>query len=149
MEDRQQRILIVLNDIKPRVYPQLYNTLRQLQDVEVHLLHVVPTMPAIYFQIPSMAASDQVAYNTMRRELCELGSLLQIPSNRQWLCQGRLTTQAKKLAKSIKADYIVLDLDKLQIENDISNLLSKKRVQTQNKWPHFFKKLTKLHINYH
>ncbi len=80
---------------------------KQNTQIKLTLVHVIPTVPTCYFNIPSMAMLAENYYEEAKKCLTSIGNMLNIGKHDQWLITGRTKTEVSRLASKLKADFIL------------------------------------------
>lgn len=75
--------------------------------IKVCLVHVIPTLPTCYFNIPSMVLLAERYYEEAKQNLTYVGNLLHIAQKDQWLISGRIRTEVLRLANKLKSSFIL------------------------------------------
>ncbi len=75
--------------------------------IKVSLVHVVPTLPTCYFNIPSMIMLADRYYQEARENLTRVGDLLNISKKDQWLIMGKVRTEVLRLANKLNVQFIL------------------------------------------
>jgi len=75
--------------------------------IQLNLVHVIPTLPTCYFNIPSMALLAENYYDEAKESLTLIGQQLNIPHHHQWLITGKMRPEVLRLAHKLKAHFIL------------------------------------------
>lgn len=79
---------------------------RRIQ-LKVSLVHVIPTLPSCYFNIPSMVLLAEKYYEEAKHTLTHIGDALHIAQKDQWLITGRLRSEVLRLATKLNVNFIL------------------------------------------
>jgi hypothetical protein len=108
MEDAHNALLIV-NSLTQIEKTQLINTLQdETSDTALqwHLIYIKPRLPTCYFHIPSMVMLANACEEEAKSLLNEMGNMLRVPSERQWMAMGKIKNEAEKLATRLNTSII-------------------------------------------
>lgn len=75
--------------------------------IKLSLVHVIPSLPTCYFNIPSMVALAEQYYEEAQFALTSTGAKLSVSKKDQWLITGRIKTEVLRLAKKLNTDFIL------------------------------------------
>lgn len=75
--------------------------------IKMSLVHVIPTLPTCYFNIPSMVLLAERYYEEAKQSLTYIGNFLGIPQSDQWIITGRARSEVLRLANSLKSQFIL------------------------------------------
>lgn len=81
--------------------------LKNQHDIELHLLFVVPKIPAQYYQINATNDVAQEQWQTAETALNQIAQMLNVPNDRRWIMDGNVLGETYWLAKHLDADEIV------------------------------------------
>jgi hypothetical protein len=94
-------------------------------DIKINLVHIIPSLPTCYFNIPSTVLLAERYYEEAEQCLDTVGKSLGVEKHDQWLVTGRIKTEVMRLASKLKAHFIlassinIAELHKsLQVKND-------------------------------
>lgn len=82
--------------------------------IKLSLVHVIPTLPACYFNIPSMVLLAERYYEEAKQTLTHIGNTLHVSQRDQWLITGRVRTEVLRLASKLHANYILASSTSIQ-----------------------------------
>src|SRR5882672_8888035 len=101
MEQRKHGLLVT-NAVTNEEVSQVQEAVRTPQLVpvsfKISLVHVIPTLPTCYFNIPSMIMLADRYYQEARDNLTRVGDALNISKKDQWLIMGKVRTEVLRLA---------------------------------------------------
>ena len=80
---------------------------QQNMQIKLSLVHVIPSMPTCYFNIPSTVLLAERYYDEAETMLSSIGSELRIEKKNQWLITGRIKTEVLRLANKLNAHFIL------------------------------------------
>lgn len=83
-------------------------------DIKLSLMHVIPTLPTCYFNIPSMVVLAERYYEEAKQALTKIGEALAVTKDSQWLVTGKAKTEVVRLANKINADFILASSTNIQ-----------------------------------
>ncbi len=82
--------------------------------IELSLVHVVPSLPTCYFNIPSMVVLAERYYEEATHLLTSIGQALDVAKSHQWLITGRIKTEVLRLANRLGTNYILASSSSIQ-----------------------------------
>ncbi len=110
--DRYKHTLLVTH-VAAQDHTQLLEEAQQLIAMEkteqLSLLQIVPTIPAIYMQLPSLEAYES---KLLARSLCDLeriGDSLNIPKAQRYVRTGAIRSEVKSLLHGLQVDHVLAD----------------------------------------
>jgi len=110
MGDSKQ-VLLVINSATDDELVEIKKSILEAEShglmINVNLVHVMPTLPSCYFNIPSMVLLAERYYEEAKRNLTNIGSLLGVQQKNQWLISGKTRAEVLKLAKKIDVNFIL------------------------------------------
>ena len=116
--EKLKKVLLVTNGTTDTeildVQKAFGSTDQQAFNIKLSLVHVIPTLPSCYFNIPSMVLLAERYYEEAKKTLTYIGGLLQIPQQDQWLMTGRMRNEVLRLAAKLKSQYILASSSSLQ-----------------------------------
>lgn len=116
MEQRKQ-ILIVTNAITEEEIAKIRDAFAQdmsTRDVKISLVHVIPSLPTCYFNIPSMGTLIEKYYDEAKKSLTEVGKYLNVAKKDQWLISGKTRTEVLRLANKLGSRFILASSQQIQ-----------------------------------
>lgn len=109
--EQRKHILLVTNAVTGTEVATIREALTSPQflpvSVKVSLVHVVPTLPTCYFNIPSMIMLADRYYQEARDNLMQVGDALNISKKDQWLIMGKVRTEVLRLASKLNVSFIL------------------------------------------
>ena len=75
--------------------------------IKLNLVHVIPSMPTCYFNIPSTVLLAERYYDEAEKTLTNIGDELKVDKKHQWLITGRIKTEVLRLANKLNAHFIL------------------------------------------
>ncbi|HVY52886.1 MAG TPA: hypothetical protein VHA13_00010 [Gammaproteobacteria bacterium] len=109
--DRRKHVLLVTNAVSDQEVIQIKESLFTPQlvpmSIKLSLVHVVPTLPTCYFNIPSMITLADRYYQEARDNLERVGDALNISKRDQWLIMGNVHTEVLRLACKLNIQFIL------------------------------------------
>ncbi len=109
--DQKKHILLVTNAVTSEEITQVQEAVRTPQlvpvSLKISLVHVIPTMPTCYFNIPSMITLADRYYQEARDNLARVGDDLNISKKDQWLIMGKVRTEVMRLATKLNVQFIL------------------------------------------
>src|SRR6266567_7710947 len=112
--DTHKNILVVTNSIVEEEITQIKNAFFNNENnekmdlkIKLSLVHVMPTLPSCYFNIPSMVLLAERYYEEAKKSLTDVGQQLNISPKDQWLVTGRMRREVLQLANKLNTDFIL------------------------------------------
>ncbi len=109
--EQRKHVLLVTNAVTDEEIVQVQEAVRTPQIVpvsfKVSLVHVIPTLPTCYFNIPSMIMLADSYYQEARENLTRIGDRLNISKKDQWLIMGKVRTEVLRLASKLNVQFIL------------------------------------------
>lgn len=106
-----KNVLLVTNTTTEVELTQIKNALDQSLngsfDLNLSLVHVIPSLPTCYFNIPSTVILAEQYYDEAQRCLLSIGELLNVSKKNQWLITGRIKSEVPRLAVKLNAQFIL------------------------------------------
>jgi hypothetical protein len=116
--DKKKQVLIVTNAITDDEVMQIrkaFNSEYAPQiDIKLSLVHVIPHLPTCYFNIPSMGLLIEKYYDEAKQSLYQVGKLLSIAKQDQWLICGKIRTEVLRLANKLSSNFILASAQQIQ-----------------------------------
>jgi hypothetical protein len=75
--------------------------------IKLSLVHVIPSLPTCYFNIPSTVLLAERYYDEAEKSLTSIGKVLGIEKKDQWLITGRIKSEVLRLANKLGAQFIL------------------------------------------
>lgn len=75
--------------------------------IKLSLVHVIPSLPTCYFNIPSTVLLAERYYDEAEKCLTSIGQLLGIEKKDQWLITGRIKSEVPRLASKLDSQFIL------------------------------------------
>jgi len=112
--DAHKNVLLVTNamtesdiaEIK-KVILDTTKTHSTIKNIKLSLVHIIPTLPICYFNIPSMVLLAERYYEDAKKSLACIGDLLNIHQGNQWLITGRARSEVLRLAGKLDTHFIL------------------------------------------
>ncbi len=109
--EQKKHVLFVTNAVTDDEISQVKEAVKMPQIVpvsfKVSLVHVIPTLPTCYFNIPSMIMLADRYYQEARENLARVGDSLNISKKDQWLIMGKVRTEVLRLASKLNVQFIL------------------------------------------
>ncbi len=107
-----KNILLVTNSTYDEEIKQIQQAFarageQQSIKIRLRLVHVIPGLPACYFNIPSMVQLAERYYGEATRVLGTVGQALNVPKSDQWLITGKLRSEVLRLANQLETHFIL------------------------------------------
>lgn len=116
--DEIKKVLLVTNAVTEIEVNQIKQSLEEIEDQDIKialsLVHVIPSLPTCYFNIPSMVVIAEQYYTEAKEYLASIGEALNVAKSEQWLITGRLKTEVLRLAGKLDCDYILASSHNIQ-----------------------------------
>jgi hypothetical protein len=75
--------------------------------IKLNLVHIIPSLPTCYFNIPSTVLLAERYYDEAEKCLSTVGQSLGVAKRDQWLVTGRIKNEVIRLAQKLKAHFIL------------------------------------------
>lgn len=106
-----KKVLLVTNSATDAELTEIKRAVLQAEQsgmvIKLSLVHVIPTLPTCYFNIPSMVLLAERYYEEAKQSLTYVGDLLNINRKDQWLITGRIRTEVLRLANKLNSHFIL------------------------------------------
>src|SRR5476651_2044548 len=96
-----KNVLVITNSTTEAEIAQIKMAIEQHQQnmpIKLHLVHVIPSLPTCYFNIPSTVLLAERYYDEAEKCLTSVGTALGVEKQNQWLITGRIKTEVLRLA---------------------------------------------------
>lgn len=118
MKDHYKNVLLVTNATSEVEIAQIKSALVESKNhgakIKISLVHVIPTLPSCYFNIPSMAQLAAQYHENAQRSLKRIGDELGIAQRDQWLISGKIRTEVLRLAGKLNTHFILASSTSIQ-----------------------------------
>ena len=109
--EQKKHVLLVTNAVTDEEVAQVKEAVKTPQivpvSIKMSLVHVIPTLPTCYFNIPSMIMLADRYYQEARENLAHIGDVLNISKKDQWLIMGKMRTEVLRLANKINVQFVL------------------------------------------
>lgn len=109
--EQRKHVLLVTNAVTEEEIFQVKQAVLTPQlipiTVRISLVHVIPTLPTCYFNIPSMIMLADRYYQEARDNLTRVGDALNVSKKDQWLIMGKVRTEVLRLANKLNTQFIL------------------------------------------
>lgn len=112
--EQKKHVLLVTNAVTDKEVAQIRSAIVSPASpsfvpvtVKISLVHVVPTLPTCYFNIPSMIMLADRYYQEAKDNLTRVGDTLDISKKDQWLIMGKVRTEVLRLANKLNVQFIL------------------------------------------
>lgn len=116
--DEYKNVLLVTNATTNDEIMQIKNAFIQAHQqnfkIRLSLVHVIPTLPTCYFNIPSMVLLAERYYEEAKRSLTVVGETLGVAKRDQWLITGRIRSEVIRLANKLETNFILASSTTIQ-----------------------------------
>lgn len=106
-----KQVLLVTNGVNPEEVNHIREAFEQAKkqglSVKLQLVHVIPSLPACYFNIPSMVMLAEHYYDEATKVLMSVGETLGVAKKDQWLITGRIRSEVLRLASQLGSNFIL------------------------------------------
>jgi hypothetical protein len=104
-----RNVLLVTNSITEAEVLAIKNAVDAQADlsIKINLVHVIPTLPTCYFNIPSTVLLAEQYYEEAEKALSAIGNILDIKKDNQWLITGRIKSEVLRLTHQLGAQFIL------------------------------------------
>lgn len=75
--------------------------------IKLNLVHIIPSLPTCYFNIPSTVLLAERYYDEAEKCLTTVGKVLNVEKKDQWLITGRIKNEVFRLATKLNAQFIL------------------------------------------
>ncbi len=122
-------VLLVTNTTTEEEIALIKAALNTQQDmhIKLNLVHVIPSLPSCYFNIPSTVLLAERYYQEAEKSLTTIGHILGVDKKNQWLITGRIKNEVLRLATSLNAQFILASSTNIPELHKSSELLKKER----------------------
>src|SRR5690242_20392845 len=97
-----KKVLLVTNSATDSEISEIKQAIikseKHFLQIKLSLVHVIPTLPTCYFNIPSMVLLAERYYEEAKQTLSCIGDTLNIAQRDQWLVTGRIRAEVLRLA---------------------------------------------------
>ena len=109
--DEQKNVLLVTNSATEAEIAQIKNAIKLAKEqhlkIRLSLVHIIPTLPTCYFNIPSMVLLAERYYEEAKQSLTSIGEALEVSKKDQWLITGRIKSEVFRLANKLETHFIL------------------------------------------
>lgn len=108
--DEPKNVLVVTNattEMEIALIKMAVEQHQQSMPIKLHLVHVIPSLPTCYFNIPSTVLLAERYYEEAEKCLTSIGTTLGIEKQNQWLITGRIKTEVLRLASKLNAQFVL------------------------------------------
>jgi hypothetical protein len=104
-----KNVLLVTNAATEEEITLIKSAIKTQQNlnIKLSLVHVIPSLPTCYFNIPSTVLLAERYYEEAEKALTTIGGLLGIEKKDQWLITGRVKNEVLRLATKLGAEFIL------------------------------------------
>lgn len=106
-----KKVLLVTNSASEAEIAEIKQSIMQAEKhgikIKLCLVHVIPTLPTCYFNIPSMVMLAERYYEEAKQNLTHVGNLLNVAQKDQWLISGKIKTEVLRLAHKLHMNFIL------------------------------------------
>jgi len=104
-----KNVLVVTNAATEEEIELIKKAVSTQQDlnIKLNLVHVIPSLPTCYFNIPSTVLLAERYYEEAEKCLTTVGSALGVDKKDQWLITGRIKTEVLRLASKLNSHFIL------------------------------------------
>lgn len=134
--EQKKHVLLVTNSVTDNELAQVKEAIIDTTtprlipvSIKISLVHVVPTLPTCYFNIPSMIMLADRYYQEAKDNLARVGNQLNISKKDQWLMMGKVRTEVLRLATKLNVQFILASS---------ANLIELRKVQQGPQQAHRF-----------
>jgi hypothetical protein len=131
MEEQRKTVLLVTNSASEEEINQIKEAFSEAQkrnlQIELSLVHVIPTLPTCYFNIPSMVLLAEKYYEEAKQSLTVVGDSLNVSKKNQWLITGKIRNEVLRLAAKLNTSFILASSVSLQDLHKSSFLFKKEQ----------------------
>lgn len=114
----QKKVLVVTNSATDSEISEIRQAIVQSEQhgmkIKLSLVHVIPTLPTCYFNIPSMVLLAERYYEEAKQSLTNVGNILNVAQRDQWLITGRIRAEVLRLAGKLNSNFILASSSSLQ-----------------------------------
>lgn len=110
-----KNVLLVTNATTEEEINQIRSAIHTRHDlnIKLSLVHVIPSLPTCYFNIPSTVLLAERYYDEAEKSLTSIGKALGIEKKDQWLITGRIKNEVLRLASKLGAQFILASKDNI------------------------------------
>lgn len=131
MEGQKKTVLLVTNSASEEEISKIKAAFSEAQQrnmhIELSLVHVIPTLPTCYFNIPSMVLLAEKYYEEAKQSLTVVGDSLNVSKKNQWLITGKIRNEVLRLANKLNTNFILASSTSIQDLHKTSFLFKKEQ----------------------
>lgn len=113
-----KNVLLVTNSATDDEIIHISNAIKEFKEkglnIQLNLVHVIPTLPTCYFNIPSMALLAERYYDEAKQSLNYIGERLMVSANNQWIMTGKMRQEVLRLANKLHIHFILASTETVQ-----------------------------------
>lgn len=113
-----KKVLLVTNSATDAEISEIKQAIIQAEKqgikIKLSLVHVIPTLPTCYFNIPSMVLLAERYYEEAKQTLSYIGNLLNVSQRDQWLITGRIRAEVLRLSNKLNSNFILASSTSIQ-----------------------------------
>jgi len=106
-----RNVLLVTNTTSEDEIAQVQNAFTKVStqgmNIYLRLVHVIPSLPACYFNMPSMVTLAERYYEEATQVLSAVGLSLGVAKKDQWLITGKIRSEVLRLASRLETHFIL------------------------------------------
>lgn len=110
-----KNVLLVTNMTSEEEIAQVQEALSKVKDqkmiLRLMIAHVIPSLPACYFNMPSMVKLAERYYEEATQALSKVGHSLGVAKEHQWLITGKIRSEVIRLANRLETHFILAGRD--------------------------------------
>lgn len=106
-----RNVLLVTNTTSEDEIIQIRDAFSKVKEqgmkVNLIIVHVIPSLPACYFNMPSMVKLAERYYEEATQALSSIGRSLGVTKENQWLITGKIRSEVLRLANRLETHFIL------------------------------------------
>ena len=106
-----RNVLLVTNTTRQEEIDQIHSEFSRANEhgiqINLRLVHVIPSLPACYFNMPSMVKLAEQYYEEATQTLSAIGISLGVSKKDQWLITGKIRSEVLRLANRLETHFIL------------------------------------------
>lgn len=106
-----RNVLLVTNTATDDEITQVRDAFTKVKEdgmiIKLMIAHVIPSLPACYFNMPSMVKLAERYYEEATQALGAVGNLLEVSKKDQWLITGKIRSEVLRLANRLETHFIL------------------------------------------
>jgi hypothetical protein len=104
-----KNVLLVTNATTEEEIALIKAAVNNHNDLKINLtlVHIIPSLPTCYFNIPSTVLLAERYYDEAEKCLTTIGKELNVEKKDQWLITGKIKSEVLRLADKLQVQFIL------------------------------------------